>query len=353
MVLIGIDRIAPICIARLADADVESVAFDITAWREKYPKLTRYRVEVTSPGGVVYLPVVELSYDKLIWPIVANDTAVAGNGMYQIVAEGDGGERKTSAYSTFAVNETMPGTAGDVPPDPAKPWVDKVAGAAQDAMNAAAHPPIIGESGNWLLWDAAAKAYIDSGVNARGEPGKDAAPYTLPTASASVKGGVMVGDGLEMDGDVMRVKPKGVYELIETITLEEDTAIERTAEPDGTPYRFVAMTIKSMTTGVMEKSCRMYYCSNGIALASCYFGAITAEGTRYKIDVIEPAYGYWRAEWSDWRTNNSAYSALERGGATMEMMYRMGEYPVIDRIRTNGNLPAGTTLEIWGVRANA
>lgn len=39
----------------------------------------------------------------------------------------------------------------------------------------------------------------------QGEPGKDADPYTLPTASATVKGGVKVGPGLEMDGDVLRM----------------------------------------------------------------------------------------------------------------------------------------------------
>lgn len=137
MASLKINNIMPICIARQADAHVERIVIDITAWRELYPMLKDYRLEVTSPGGAVYLPEVELTHDKLVWPITASDTAEVGSGTYQVVATGENGERKTSGYSSFTVNETMPGTAGDAPPDPARPWVDEVMKAADRAEAAA------------------------------------------------------------------------------------------------------------------------------------------------------------------------------------------------------------------------
>ena len=55
----------------------------------------------------------------------------------------------------------------------------------------------------------------------QGEPGKDAAPYTLPVASADTLGGVMVGDGLQMDGEKLGVVPEGKYEFFKTVSLEQ------------------------------------------------------------------------------------------------------------------------------------
>lgn len=53
----------------------------------------------------------------------------------------------------------------------------------------------------------------------KGEPGKDADPYTLPTASADTLGGVKVGSGLRMDGDVLEaeVQKEDVDKLSEEI----------------------------------------------------------------------------------------------------------------------------------------
>ena len=185
----------------------------------------------------------------------------------------------------------------------------------------------------------------------KGEPGKDAVPYTLPAATPDTLGGVKVGKGLRMDGDMLGVVPEGEYELIETITLEEAVTLERSAEPDGTPYAFKAMTVKTMTTGTQDKACRLYYLCDGAILASTYYDAISSEGTRYKLDIVEPHHGYWKSSNSSWRTNNSTYASLECGGATMTMVHDTKGYPSISRIRTNGPLPAGTTMEIWGVRA--
>lgn len=53
--------------------------------------------------------------------------------------------------------------------------------------------------------------------------------YTLPTASAEVKGGVKVGNGLQMKGEVLEVVSEGEYELIEKIIIGYELL---TAQPE-------------------------------------------------------------------------------------------------------------------------
>ena len=53
---INIDSLTPIKVARHYDGAADVIEFDVGRWIETYPALTEYRVEVTSPGGAVYLP---------------------------------------------------------------------------------------------------------------------------------------------------------------------------------------------------------------------------------------------------------------------------------------------------------
>lgn len=73
-------------------------------------------------------------------------------------------------------------------------------------------------------------------------------PYTLPVATADRLGGVMVGNGLNVDeAGRVSVKPEGMYELIEVIEVkstDEYTAIQRTQTPDGKLYAFEAVYIR-------------------------------------------------------------------------------------------------------------
>ena len=135
--MMKIENLRIIFIGREADGGVERVEIDCSAWREKYPNLTAYRIEVTSPAGVVYLPVVRMEGDVIVWPITQSDTSAKGQGMYQVVATGADGEQKTSDHPALVVVSTMPGTASDTPPSPAQPWVDQVFKAAERAVEAA------------------------------------------------------------------------------------------------------------------------------------------------------------------------------------------------------------------------
>lgn len=239
----SIDGLHPIEIGHVSDNLTRRVEIDCSAWKRKYPALTRFEICVTRPDGMIYCPKTEVnSAGKLVWVITDAETAIPGEGSYQVIGTGRYGDRRASRPAGLSIEANMPGIDSERAPDPSKPWVKKVfdaaAAAEQFAKDAAVsaetmlHPPIIGENGNWWLWDNEQKAYTDSGFDSR----PAAAPYTLPTASESVKGGVKVGDGLQMTGDVLGVVPEGEYELIETITIEESTrAIIRTEFPDGAP----------------------------------------------------------------------------------------------------------------------
>lgn len=175
---LNIENLSMLDIGHAYDNQTDRVEIDCSKWLRKYPALTRYDIFVTEPNGLVYCPKTEMEGDKLIWVITDEDTAVPGEGSYQIIASGIYGDRKASKPAGLMIRANMRGLDCAAPPDPSKPWVEKVLRAAMAAEQAAlraekaaeanAHPPIIGENANWWLWDTQMNAYVDSGFGARG-----------------------------------------------------------------------------------------------------------------------------------------------------------------------------------------
>lgn len=259
--MLTVDRLEPLCIGREADGKVLHVEIDCSAWINEYPNLTRYRVEVTSTSGVVYFPDTHMDGNILVWPITQADTSEKGRGTYQVVATGEDGSRKTSDHPQLIVLSIMEGTAQDSPPDPSEPWTDKVRESAERAEAAAERaeeasegivvsPDDIKDAVNEYLaenpvqveetdptvpdWAKAESKPTYTAEEVGAQPAgdyalKDEIPeaYTLPVATADTLGGVKVGSGLHMDGDVLSVIGGGVslsdMRVIETITVEEET----------------------------------------------------------------------------------------------------------------------------------
>ena len=188
-------------------------------------------------------------------------------------------------------------------------------------------------------------AYVDEKVASIPQPD----PYTLPTASAEVKGGVKIGEGLQMTGDVLGVVPEGVYELIETITLEENMQINLTAEPDGTPYNFAAVRVKGMTECSIDAAANLYAVSRGAVVCSSYFSALSDQRKRYRLDDFCVIGGFWETQWVDWNINSSSSSKTTNYHNRL-LVYKNSEYPTITHIKSGSEIPAGT-YEIWAVRA--
>ena len=176
--------------------------------------------------------------------------------------------------------------------------------------------------------------------------------YNLPTASENTKGGVKIGNGLQMNGDVLEVVPEGAYELIETFTLDEDAAIERTAEPDGTPYSFDALFIKVGGNALAEKQVNIWmFSEKNQRIGGGYF-AFSANKTIYGAVDVRKDKGFWRSENHNVNTSATAYQATTLGGYFYTLRYSTTTYKHITKWNTNGGaIPAGMTIEIWGVRA--
>lgn len=126
------------------------------------------------PGDVTPYPVaLTRSGDVVTWAITAADTAYSGEGQAELQYFAGDSLAKSETYTTTIT--ASQGDAGTTPPEPQAGWVTQVLQAGNDAAEAAdraekavLHPPIIGENGNWWLWDFAEKVYVDSGTSALG-----------------------------------------------------------------------------------------------------------------------------------------------------------------------------------------
>lgn len=108
----------------------------------------------------------EMVDGRCCWKITAADTAIVGDGKCELRYIVNDVVIKSKIWTT-TVLEAL-GDASEEAPEPQKAWVDQVLEAADKVENAVTHPPIIGDNGNWLLFDFESGKYVDSGVSASG-----------------------------------------------------------------------------------------------------------------------------------------------------------------------------------------
>ena len=382
------------------------------------------------------------------WTIHGIATSVPGITSYQYMGVSESGMVWQNAKMYLNVRDRIEATPSEDEEDTLTDlqklivYVDaelkNIIEAGEAAMDAAQHPPIIGENNNWFVYDYKTKQYVDTGkpsrgsggsgsgedggyytptlsdggeltweaskedmpevpsVNIRGpkgEDGKDGAngkdgvdgqdgssgvyigeqeptdpnvnvwikpdgeaieipePYTLPVASADTLGGVKVGEGLQMDGDMLSVVPEGEYELIETITPEEDMVIERTVEPDGTPYDFdvVALRIKKPAGITIDASMGISANTKKKTTHALYFMTTTKTEEQWAYAIVEKHRGKWlRRRSPNWDVYNSTLYPYE---VIYPMFDSSAQDDTINKIYSTKTIPAGLVVEIWGVRA--
>ena len=166
---------------------------------EQYAKLYgdgRFELVVVQKGQA-YPAVVSVAGTDLVWDVLSADVATMGAGSLELIYYVGDTIAKSQTWETFVVaSKSAEGTT--VPPDPAKNWVDAVLKSSSDAKQAATesaesakqaaesstnaqksaekaesavgHAPIIGENGNWFVWDFAQSKYVDTGKAASTPP---------------------------------------------------------------------------------------------------------------------------------------------------------------------------------------
>lgn len=115
-----------IAVGRTLDNGYSALQIDCGEWMKRHPQLTEYRIEVKRPDGEMYFADTTFADGVLTWNINAADTAIAGDGEFQVVAIGTDGERKTSSHPIMFVSDIIAGMAADTPPEPNKAWTDRV-----------------------------------------------------------------------------------------------------------------------------------------------------------------------------------------------------------------------------------
>lgn len=154
----------------------------------------------------------------------------------------------------------------------------------------------------------------------------------------------------EMVSDVVAEVSDGDYELIETITLTEDTAyIERTEEPDGTAYSFKNVFIKvKLLAGTASGSLRVDFNGNQIISGGTQ---LVTSGVMYTTVTAEIKNGKFFGGIGGGQASEyySTYHYLQRYNETMTSYSDIHSIKLLI-IGGTINLPAGSVFEIWAVR---
>ena len=160
---IMIEKLPPrLTIGKQTESGVTQFSFDCTTWVDEWPDI-QISVWVRRPREVSSYPAdIERVGNVVTWTVSDVDTAYDGDGSVEVLGITDG-KRKLSAQASTRVCAS---NLGSVKPPPAGSphWTNKVLDAADRAEEAAAHPPVPGENGNWYIWDVVADVYVDSGI---------------------------------------------------------------------------------------------------------------------------------------------------------------------------------------------
>ena len=171
-------------LGREGENRARSIRFDISHWVRDFGPGVVELVHQRSGDPYPYPVVVTQTGNEVLWNITATDTAMVGLGRCELQFYLGGVLAKSENWYTKVFESIS--ASGDVIPDPEVSWVNEVvqAGAnvkyyadkaeesAVKAEAATVNVPILGDNGNWFVWDKTLGEYVDTGVYSGGE-----APY--------------------------------------------------------------------------------------------------------------------------------------------------------------------------------
>ena len=145
------------------------ITFDLSAWLEAYGQ-GRAALAVRRSGDMLPYPAANVRTDgnTLIWTPTATDTDRAGFGTCELRWYVDDVLAKSELWTTLTADAL--GNTGEMPAA-AQDYVARMQRIGNAVQEAVRHAPMIGENGNWLLWDTENEVYGDSGLQAHGLAG--------------------------------------------------------------------------------------------------------------------------------------------------------------------------------------
>lgn len=183
-------------------------------------------------------------------------------------------------------------------------------------------------------------------------------PYTLPAATADTLGGMMVGKGLTADDDGrVSVEPECKYELISTVNVDATVKnVWITNEENGEKLNLRQSLVKLLTpVGATEFYLGVYISfTSGVNMRAVGHHNAPNATMGYRVECY-PRNGFYTLRgYMPYRGYSNVYNAIAE--ANSDACVFSDEYP-IKQISVNiagGNVdgvPAGTKIELWGVRA--
>lgn len=311
------------------------VEIDLSAILTQEPSASAH-LTVESPVGEKYPASTVMDGGKLIWDVSDADTAAEGTGRAQLTVTGPGGEVLKSAVAVTRVGHSLRGE-GEAP-EPLKSWVDDAVAKLAAVENAIADAQQVADD---IRQQLESGAFVGPKGD-KGDPGKDA----------------------EVTAEIIRtalgytpIAPRE-FELIEEITLSEDVRnVSRSTFPDGTPYNLRSVIVVIDTASLENRQTawgwlrlnaqkpfeQWLYASQGTISDSSTGYAVFA--FRERVDKSFESIYYGTAN-----STNTAYSEDVR--LIPSNTVRFGSLVTdIFLYTTDGVIPAGAKISIYGVRA--
>lgn len=362
-----------ICLGKEGEGNHLAIRFDTAVWREAYPEAD-ILLWVTPPVGEGYFASLTEQSGDAIWTVTQADTAHAGSGEIELILRDvqTGTTIKSATARTLVKNSPSHAEGGD-PPEAHKPWWEKLLGMLRGFVRTinGIEPDADGNIDIEVIGGGADEEQVREIVDERLTEAKESGEFDGPPGPTGPAGadGKDGKKGETGDSGVRRsnteptdpavyvwINPDGdagdVIELIETITLDEAMAIERSAEPDGTPYSFKRIVLMfEVPTGSAVSSGNIYFYNGDTGVGMGYLAKKEASAsTPYLLNDCTQDAGRWLGRYMGGWTGNGNGVYTNNENRRRWLQYKVADYPTITRV-TIPTLPAGTKVDVWGVRA--